>query len=99
MSNIKNIDKRLCVECGKTKPIKEFNKMHHGYHSKICKSCVNKKNLKKKYDNALEEYLSSDSMHIKRQFKDIDAYRILRKKDSKIDFIAKDARLILIKIC
>lgn len=94
MSNIKNIDKRLCIECGKTKPIKEFNKIHHGYHSKICKSCVNEKKLKKKYDNVLEEYLTSDSMHIKRQYKDIDAYRILRKKDSKIDFIAKDEKFV-----
>ena len=94
MNNIKNIDKRLCIECGKTKPIKEFNKIRHGYHAKICKSCVNEKKLKNKYDKSLEEYLASDSMHIKRQYKDIDAYRILRKKDSKIDFIAKDEKFV-----
>ncbi len=89
-----NIKTKICNECGKTKPIEEFRKINYGNHSRTCKACENEKKLKKKYDNALEEYFSSASMHIKRQYKDIDAYRILRKKDSKIDFIAKDEKFV-----
>ena len=87
-----NIKTKVCNECGNIKPIEEFKKIYSKNYQKICKACEAEKKLKNKYNKALEEYLSSDSMHIKRQYKDIDAYRILRKKDSKIDFIAKDEK-------
>ena len=53
MSYFKNIKKRLCTECGKTKPIEEFRKINYGNHLRTCKACETEKKLKKKYDKTL----------------------------------------------
>lgn len=52
------------------------------------------KNAEDRMNNRIEQYLSDDSMHIKRQYKKINQDRILRKKISGIDFCAKDEKFV-----
>ena len=83
-----------CKVCGRKLPISEFPVCGRI----TCKPCINRQRREKsaedRMNNGIEQYLSDDSMHIKRQYKKIDSSRILRKKDSGIDFVAKDERFV-----
>lgn len=49
---------------------------------------------KSNYEKGLHQYLSDDSMHIKRQYKEIDSSRILGKKISGIKHCARDEKFV-----
>ena len=79
-----------CKVCGRELQINEFP-LKGG---RTCKECNNKKNRDLAAQKRIEQYLSDESMHFKRKYKKIDSSRILRKKDSGIDFLAKDERFV-----
>ena len=78
-----------CKVCGRELQINEFPAS-----GRTCKTCFNKKKREKRAEDRIEQYLSDESMHFKRKYKKIDSSRILRKKDSGIDFLAKDERFV-----
>lgn len=93
--NIKNNNQtKICKCCGRELTLSEFPVSG----GRICKSCTNKQQQEqranKRYLKGLQQYLSDDSMHIKRQYKKINKDRILRKKVSGIDFCAKDEKFV-----
>lgn len=97
--NIKsNNETKICKCCGRELPLSEFNFMYGKNYANTCKECVTKKQQdsrkKANYEKGLQQYLSDDSMHIKRQYKKINQDRILRKKISEIDFCAKDEKIV-----
>lgn len=87
-----------CKVCGRKLPISEFRLNPYKTRYNTCKECMRKKQQgsrnRTNYRKGLEQYATDDSMQIKRQCKKIDSSRILRKKDSGIDFVAKDERFV-----
>lgn len=98
MSNDKNIKSnnqtKICKSCGRELPLSEFILVYGKNHTNTCKECASKKREQTYYEKGLQQYLSDDSMHIKRQYKKINKDRILRKKVSGIDFCAKDEKFV-----
>ena len=82
---------KVCKECGRELPLSSFG--YNTYketkypHSK-CKECSNASARAKRVEanaekeaKAIEGYLNDPSLHIKRQYKKIDAWRILDKEE------------------
>lgn len=93
--NIKNNNEtKICKCCGRELPLSEYIFMYGKNYSNTCKQCINKKREQSSYEKGLQRYLKDDSMHTKRLYKTIDSSRILRKKDSGIDFCARDEKFV-----
>ena len=93
-----NVKTKVCKCCGRELPLSEFTLMYGKNHTNTCKECVNKKQRdsrkKSNYKKGLQQYLADDSMHIKRQYKEINGNRILRKKVSGIEHCTRDEKFV-----
>lgn len=93
-----NVKTKVCKCCGRELPLSEFTLMYGKNHTNTCKECVNKKQRdsrkKSNYKKGLQQYLADDSMHIKRQYKEINGNRILRKKVSGIKHCTRDEKFV-----
>ncbi|RHG24665.1 hypothetical protein DW265_09865 [Dorea longicatena] len=93
-----NVKTKVCKCCGRELPLSEFTLMYGKNHTNTCKECVNKKQRdsrkKSNYKKGLQQYLTDDSMHIKRQYKEINGNRILRKKVSGIKHCTRDEKFV-----
>lgn len=87
---IKYSETKVCKVCGRELPRIDFP-VRGG---RTCKGCENKKRRDIAAQKRIEHYLSDDSMHFKRLYKKIDSTRLLRKKDSGIDFIDRNERFV-----
>ena len=89
-----NVKTKVCKCCGRELPLSEFTLMYGKNYTNTCKECVNEKQRdsrkKSNYKKGLQQYLADDSMHIKRQYKEINGNRILRKKVSGIEHCTRD---------
>lgn len=93
-----NVKTKVCKCCGRELPLSEFTLMYGKNHTNTCKECVNEKQRdsrkKSNYKKGLQQYLADDSMHIKRQYKEINGNRILRKKVSGIEHCTRDEKFV-----
>ena len=93
-----NVKTKVCKCCGRELPLSEFTLMYGKNYTNTCKECVNEKQRdsrkKSNYKKGLQQYLADDSMHIKRQYKEINGNRILRKKVSGIEHCTRDEKFV-----
>lgn len=79
---------KVCKKCGRELPLDRFPCDRKIYYHSVCKEC---KNLARVAERAalraekeaadIEEYLKDKSLHMKRQYKKIDAWRVLSKAE------------------
>lgn len=88
---------KVCSKCGRELELERFViNVQNGkqYRLNQCKDCKNARQRMEKEVRDLETYLNDESLHIKRQFKKIDAWRILRKSEHRIDLLTRDERFV-----
>lgn len=96
---------KVCKKCGRELPLERFAHNYKTYYHPVCKECNNaaqrveraaKRAVQKAEKEAadIEEYLKDKSLHMKRQYKKIDAWRVLSKVEHGFKLKASQEKFV-----
>ena len=92
---------KVCKKCGRELPLDRFAHNYKTYYHPVCKECNNaaikiKRAAKRAEKEAadIEEYLKDKSLHMKRQYKKIDAWRVLSKAEHGFKLKASQEKFV-----
>lgn len=92
---------KVCKACGRELPLERFPRNYKTYYHSVCKECNNAARVTKraalraeKEAADIEEYLMDKSLHMKRQYKKIDAWRILSKAEHGFKLKASQEKFV-----
>lgn len=96
---------KVCKKCGRELPLERFARSYKKYYHSVCKECNNaaqrveraakRAALRAEKEAAdIEEYLKDKSLHLKRQYKKIDAWRVLSKAEHGFKLKASQEKFV-----